>query len=100
MSAMLDRTPRPDRRQRGYRHRVDKVREDQSASYGYNTATDCHEELVANGVIYLTKVTRWALQNAASIAGLMLTTEAMIAEIPEKKAAPAGGPVPRWATKL
>ncbi len=47
---------------------------------------------MANGVIDPTKVTRSALQNAASIAGLMLTTEATIAEIPEKKPAPAGGP--------
>jgi len=45
---------------------------------------------VASGVIDPTKVTRTALQNAASIASLMLTTEAMIAEIPEKKPAPAG----------
>ena len=47
---------------------------------------------MAAGVIDPTKVTRSALQHAASIAGLMLTTEAMIAEIPEKKSAPAGGP--------
>jgi chaperonin GroEL len=71
---------------------VDKVRENKSPNYGYNAATDTYEDLVANGVIDPTKVTRSALQNAASIAGLMLTTEAMIAEIPEKKAAPAGGP--------
>jgi len=69
---------------------VDKVRENKSANYGYNAATDNYEDLVANGVIDPTKVTRSALQNAASIAGLMLTTEAMIAEIPEKKSAPAG----------
>jgi chaperonin GroEL len=47
---------------------------------------------VKAGVIDPTKVTRSALQNASSIASLMLTTEAMIAEIPEKKSAPAGGP--------
>jgi chaperonin GroEL len=69
---------------------VDKVREHKSANYGYNAATDTYEDLVGNGVIDPTKVTRSALQNAASIAGLMLTTEAMIAEIPEKKPAPAG----------
>ena len=52
------------------------------------------EDLIAAGVIDPTKVTRTALQNAASIASLMLTTEAMVAEIPEKKtaAAPGGGP--------
>ena len=49
-----------------------------------------YEDLVKAGVIDPTKVTRSALQNAASIAALMLTTEAMIAEIPEKKSAPAG----------
>jgi chaperonin GroEL len=71
---------------------VDKVREHSNANHGYNAATDTYEDLVASGVIDPTKVTRSALQNAASIASLMLTTEAMIAEIPEKKAAPAGGP--------
>ena len=50
-----------------------------------------YEDLVAAGVIDPTKVTRTALQNAASIAGLMLTTEAMISEIPEKKEAGGGG---------
>ena len=59
--------------------------------YGYNAATNQYEDLVAAGVIDPTKVTRTALQNAASIAGLMLTTEAMVADIPEpKQAAPAG----------
>jgi chaperonin GroEL len=71
---------------------VDKVRENANNNFGYNAATDTYEDLVAAGVIDPTKVTRSALQHAASIAGLMLTTEAMIAEIPEKKAAPAGGP--------
>jgi len=71
---------------------VDKVRENANNNYGYNAATDTYEDLVAAGVIDPTKVTRSALQHAASIAGLMLTTEAMICEIPEKKAAPAGGP--------
>ncbi|GAA3763196.1 chaperonin GroEL [Terriglobus aquaticus] len=57
---------------------------------GYNAATGVFEDLVAAGVIDPTKVTRTALQNAASISGLLLTTEALISEIPEK-AAPAGG---------
>ncbi len=70
---------------------VGKVREDNNPNFGYNAATDTYEDLVAAGVIDPTKVTRTALQNAASIASLMLTTEAMIAEIPEKKAAPAPG---------
>src|SRR5664279_255334 len=71
---------------------VDKVRENENPNFGYNAQTDSYEDLVAAGVIVPTKVTRSALQYAASIAGLMLTTEAMIAEIPEKKSAPAGGP--------
>src|SRR5690242_1259422 len=71
---------------------VGKIRENSSANYGFNAMTDTYEDLVAAGVIDPTKVTRTALQNAASIASLMLTTEAMIAEIPEKKpAAPAPG---------
>jgi chaperonin GroEL len=70
---------------------VGKVRESDNPNYGYNAATDVYEDLVAAGVIDPTKVTRSALQNASSIASLMLTTEAMIAEIPEKKAAPAPG---------
>jgi chaperonin GroEL len=58
---------------------------------GYNVATEKYEDLVKAGVVDPTKVTRTALQNAASIAGLLLTTECMITEIPEKKEAPAGG---------
>ena len=58
---------------------------------GYNVATDKFEDLVKAGVVDPTKVTRTALQNAASIAGLLLTTECMITEIPEKKEASGGG---------
>ena len=60
-------------------------------SYGYNVATGDYEDLVKAGVVDPTKVTRTALQNAASVAGLLLTTECMITEIPEKKEAPAPG---------
>ncbi len=60
-------------------------------NYGYNVASGEYEDLVKAGVVDPTKVTRTALQNAASIAGLLLTTECMITEIPEKKEAPAGG---------
>ena len=61
-------------------------------SYGYNVATGEYEDLVKAGVVDPTKVTRTALQNAASVAGLLLTTECMITEIPEKKEAhPPGG---------
>jgi chaperonin GroEL len=70
---------------------VSKVRENSNANFGYNASTDTYEDLVKAGVIDPTKVTRTALQNAASIASLMLTTEAMIAEIPEKKPAPGPG---------
>ena len=58
---------------------------------GYNVATDKFEDLVKAGVVDPTKVTRTALQNAASVAGLLLTTECMITEIPEKKEAAGGG---------
>ncbi len=68
-----------------------KIRENNNAHFGYNAQTDKYEDLVESGVIDPAKVTRSALQNAASIAGLMLTTEAMICEIPEKKSAPAPG---------
>jgi chaperonin GroEL len=60
-------------------------------NYGYNVATGEYEDLVKAGVVDPTKVTRTALQNAASIAGLLLTTECMITEIPEKKEAGGGG---------
>jgi chaperonin GroEL len=71
---------------------VGKILENKDSNYGYNASTNEYEDLVKAGVIDPTKVTRTALQNAASIAGLMLTTEAMVSEIPEpKSAAPAGG---------
>jgi chaperonin GroEL len=71
---------------------IEKIRENSNPNFGYNAASEKYEDLVGSGVIDPAKVTRSALQNAASIAGLMLTTEAMVCEIPEKKAAPAGGP--------
>jgi chaperonin GroEL len=61
------------------------------AGNGYNVATDKYEDLIASGVVDPTKVTRSALQNAASIAGLLLTTECLITEKPEPAKAPAGG---------
>ena len=69
---------------------VNKVREGK-ASYGYNARDDKYEDLLEAGVIDPTKVVRTALQNASSVAGLMLTTEAMIAEKPKDESAPAGG---------
>jgi chaperonin GroEL len=73
---------------------VQKVKESKDASYGYNAATDQYEDLVKAGVIDPTKVVRSALQNSSSIASLLLTTEAMVCDIPEeKKDMPAqGGP--------
>jgi chaperonin GroEL len=70
---------------------VEKIRENSNPNFGFNAQTDQYEDLVVSGVIDPTKVTRTALQNAASIASLMLTTEAMVAEIPEKKPAPMPG---------
>ena len=71
---------------------VAKVLESKDPHFGYNAATAKFENLVKAGVIDPTKVTRTALQNAASIAGLLLTTEALVVEMPEpKSAAPAGG---------
>ncbi len=58
---------------------------------GYNVATDSYEDLVAAGVVDPTKVTRSALQNAASISGLLLTTECLITDLPEKEEAGGGG---------
>ena len=72
---------------------VEKVRASKDDAYGYNALTDTYENLVQAGVIDPTKVTRTALQNAASIAGLLLTTEAIVVERKEDKpSAPAGGP--------
>ncbi len=72
---------------------IEKIRSNTDSHFGFNAATAQYEDLVKSGVIDPTKVTRSALQNASSIAALMLTTEAMVAEIPEKKPAPApGGP--------
>ena len=62
---------------------VEKVRANKETNFGYNAATDTFEDLVAAGIIDPAKVTRCALQNAASIAGLMLTTEALISELQE-----------------
>jgi chaperonin GroEL len=71
---------------------VGKVLASTDQNFGYNAETGVYEDLVQAGVIDPTKVARTALENAASIAGLLLTTEAMVVELPESKtAAPAGG---------
>jgi chaperonin GroEL len=64
---------------------IGKIRENKDTSYGYNAQTNAFGDLVKAGVIDPTKVTRTALQNAGSIAALMLTTEALVAEIPDPK---------------
>jgi chaperonin GroEL len=72
---------------------AERVKANKSATYGYNAQTDTYEDMVKAGVLDPTKVVRLAALNASSIAGLMLTTEALICDLPEKKkAAPAGPP--------
>jgi chaperonin GroEL len=68
-----------------------KVLDSKDTNYGFNALSDEYEDLVKAGVLDPTKVVRTALTNAGSIASLMLTTEALVAEIPEKKEAPMGG---------
>ena len=71
---------------------VDRVLGNSSASYGFNAFKEEYEDLVKSGVIDPVKVVRSALQNAASVASLMLTTETMIAEVPKEDSTPAAGP--------
>ena len=80
------RAAAPDRGQRR-RRGLGRRRQGQGRQghFGYNAATDEYEDLVEAGVIDPTKVARTALQNAASVAGLMLTTEAMVAELPKEE---------------
>jgi len=73
---------------------VEKVRAEKNANFGYNAQTDVYEDMVEAGVIDPTKVVRSALQNAASIAGLLLTTEAVVVEKPEDEPAMPGGGMP------
>ncbi len=71
---------------------VARVRESKDKNFGYNAQTDAYEDLAKSGVIDPTKVTRTALQNAASIAGLLLTTECVVVEKKEDKPAPPAPP--------
>ena len=68
---------------------VGKILDDNTYAFGFDAQTGQYGNLVAKGIIDPTKVVRAALQNAASIAGLLITTEAMVAELPKKQAAPA-----------
>ncbi len=70
---------------------VQKIRESKDLNYGYNAATDVYEDMVKAGIIDPTKVTCAALQNAASVATLLLTTDALISSVPEKKGSKKGG---------
>ncbi len=73
---------------------VGKVLE-KSGSHGFDAQNETYVDLVASGIIDPTKVVRTALQDAASVAGILITTEAMVADKPEPKgAAPAGGGMP------
>ncbi|MDX1485838.1 MAG: chaperonin GroEL, partial [Alphaproteobacteria bacterium] len=71
---------------------VGKLLEGKDQNRGFNAQTGKYEDLVKSGIIDPTKVVRTALQDAASVAGLLITTEAMVAELPEKKDAPAMPP--------
>jgi chaperonin GroEL len=69
---------------------LNKVKEGEG-NFGYNAATGEYTDMIEAGILDPTKVTRSALQNAASIAGLMITTEAMVAELPKKDEPMPGG---------
>jgi len=69
-----------------------KVKESKDANFGFDAATDDYSDMISAGILDPAKVARTALQNAASISALMLTTEALVSEIPEEEKAPAGGP--------
>src|SRR4051812_29548224 len=71
---------------------IGKVKESKDTNFGFNAATEEYSDMISAGILDPAKVTRTALQNAASISALMLTTEALISEIPEDDKAPAGPP--------
>ena len=69
-----------------------KILDSKEYAFGYNAQTEQYGDLVKQGVIDPAKVVRTALQDAASVAGLLITTEAMVAELPKKETAPAMPP--------
>jgi chaperonin GroEL len=71
---------------------IGKVKESKEANFGFDAASEEYTDMISAGILDPAKVTRTALQNAASISALMLTTEALVAEIPEDEKAPAGPP--------
>ena len=70
---------------------VGRIRDSKDGNFGYNAQTGEYGDMVAMGVLDPTKVTRYALQNAASVAALILTTDAMVAELPKEDKGMAGG---------
>ncbi|MCR9062213.1 MAG: chaperonin GroEL, partial [Rhodobacteraceae bacterium] len=68
---------------------VGKIQENDDDTFGFNAQTEEFVNMIEAGIIDPTKVVRTALQDAASVAGLLITTEAMVAELPKKEAAPA-----------
>jgi chaperonin GroEL len=68
---------------------VGKITENKSQTYGFDAQTEQYVDMLSAGIVDPAKVVRVALQDAASVAGLMITTEAMVAEAPKKKEAPA-----------
>jgi chaperonin GroEL len=72
---------------------IGKVKESKDPNFGFNAASEEYTDMIAAGILDPAKVTRTALQNAASISALMLTTEALVCEIPEEEKAPAGPPM-------
>ena len=70
---------------------VGKITENTSQTYGYNAQTEKYVDMIEAGIVDPAKVVRTALQDAASVAGLLITTEAMIAEVPKDKPAHAEG---------
>lgn len=73
---------------------VEKIKENASLTYGFNAASGEYVDMIAEGIIDPTKVTRSALQNAASVSALLLTTESIVTDIPKEEAAPAMGGAP------
>jgi chaperonin GroEL len=71
---------------------VGKILDNKSATYGFNAQTEEYVDMLSAGIVDPAKVVRTALQDAASVAGLLVTTEAMVAELPKKESAPAGMP--------
>src|SRR5436309_4843605 len=71
---------------------IGKVKESKDPNFGFDAASEDYTDMIAAGILDPAKVARTALQNAASIAALMLTTEALVSEIPEEEKAPAGPP--------